>query len=124
MQSQLNKPLLVYDADCGFCRYWVKRWQHVTVDRINYAPYQDIASDFPDLPISAFEKSVKLILENGEILSGAEAVLRALNNRFFLWFYYNLPGFAPLSEIVYRFVAQNRTFFSAVTRLLWGTYSE
>ncbi len=121
MRSQQNKPLLVYDADCGFCRYWVKRWQHVTVDRINYAPYQEVASDFPEIPISAFEKSVKLILENGEVLSGAEAVLRALNSRILLWCYYNLPGFAPLSEIVYRFVANHRTFFSTITRCLWRT---
>lgn len=124
MQSKLNKPLLVYDADCDFCRYWVKRWQHVTEDRINYAPYQEVASDYPEIPISAFQQSVKLILENGKVLSAAEAVLKALNNRVLLWSYYNLPGFAPLSEVVYRFVAQNRTFFSAVTRRLWGTYSE
>ncbi|MDE0087578.1 MAG: hypothetical protein OXU23_17785, partial [Candidatus Poribacteria bacterium] len=43
MQSQVSKPLLVYDDDCDFCRYWIAQWQHVTQDRIDYAPYQEVA---------------------------------------------------------------------------------
>jgi predicted DCC family thiol-disulfide oxidoreductase YuxK len=124
MQSKISKPLLIYDGDCEFCRYWISRWQHVTKDRIDYAPYQQVATEFPEIPLSAFQTSVKLILENGEVFSGSEAVLRALNNRLLLWCYYSLPGYAPLSEAVYRFVARHRPFFSKVTRWLWRTHSE
>lgn len=119
MQSQVSKPLLVYDNDCDFCRYWIAQWQHVTHDRINYAPYQEVAQQFPEIPLSAFQSSVQLILENGKVFSGAEAVLYALNNRFFLWCYYNLLGFGRFSEAVYRFVAKHRSFFSKITRWLW-----
>ncbi len=124
MGSQINKPLLVYDGACDFCRYWIARWQHVTQDRIDYASYQQVTAEFPEIPISVFQTSVKLILENGQIFSGAEAVLRALDNRFLLWSYNNLPGFALLSEAVYQFVAKHRPFFSKVTRWFWKTHSE
>ena len=124
MQPQSSKPLLVYDNDCDFCRYWIAQWQHITGDRVEYAPYQEVAAEFPDIPLSAFERSVQLIFQNGTILSGAEAVLRALNNGLLLWCYYHLPGFAGVSEWAYRFVAQHRLFFSALTRWFWGTHTE
>ena len=124
MQSQSSKPLLVYDNVCDFCRYWIAQWQHITGDSIAYAPYQEVAAEFPDIPLSAFERSVQLIFQNGTILSGAEAVLRALNNGLLLWCYYHLPGFAGVSEWAYRFVAQHRLFFSALTRWFWGTHTE
>ncbi len=124
MQSRSSKPILVYDNACDFCRYWIARWQHVTGDRIDYAPYQEVASQFPEIPISAFENSVQLIQENGTVVGGAEAVLRALNRGFLLWCYYHLPGFAKVSETFYRLIAQHRPFFSAMTRWLWGTHTE
>ena len=124
MHPQSSRPLLVYDNDCDFCRYWIAQWQHATGDRIDYAPYQEVAAEFPEIPLSAFENSVQLILQNGTVLSGAEAVFRALNNGFFLGCYYHLPGFASVSEWVYRFVAQHRPFFSALTCWFWGTHTE
>lgn len=124
MQSNISKPILVYDNDCEFCRYWITQWQHITRDRIDYAPYQEVAHQFNEIQLSAFQSSVQLILENGEVFSGAEAVLRALDNRFFLWCYYKIPLFATLSEVIYRIVAQHRQFFSAMTRWFYGTHTE
>ena len=124
MQAQSRKPLLVYDNDCDFCRYWVAQWQHITRDRIDYAPFQAVASQFPEVPRAAFENSVQLIMEDGSVLSGAEAVLRALNNTVPLWCYDHLPGFANLSERIYSFIAQHRSFFSAVTRACCGRHTE
>ena len=124
MHPQSSKPLLVYDNDCDFCGYWIAQWQHVTGNRVDYAPYQEVAPQFPAIPLSAFESSVQLIQENGTVLSGAAAVLHALNSRCLLWCYAHLPGFASVSETVYRFIAQHRSFFSAMTRGLWGTHTE
>ena len=124
MHPQSSKPLLVYDNDCDFCRYWIAQWQHTTGDRIDYAPYQEVGAAYPEIPLSAFESSVQLILQNGTVLSGAEAVFRALNNGLLLWCYYHLPGFASVSAWVYRFVAQHRPFFSTLTRWFWGTHTE
>ncbi len=124
MHSHSSKPLLVYDNDCDFCRYWIAQWQHITGDRIDYAPYQEVASQFPDIPLSAYQSSVQLILENGTVFSGAEAVFRALDNGLLLWCYNRLPGFGIISESVYRLVAQHRPFFSLLTRWLCGTHTE
>jgi len=124
MNRHRSTPLLIYDNDCDFCRYWIAQWRYVTGDRVDYAPYQEVAAQFPEIPLSAFEASVQLILENGVVLSGAEAVLRALNNGWFLWCYYHLPGFARVAEAIYRFIAQRRRFFWAVTRWFWGTQAE
>ena len=124
MHPQSSKPLLVYDNDCNFCRYWVVQWQHTTGDRIDYAPFQEVAAEFPEIPLSAFENSVQLILQNGTVLSGAEAVFRALDNGLLLWCYYHLFGFGNVAEGTYRFIAQYRPFFSVLTRWLWGTHTE
>ena len=124
MHPQSSRPLLVYDNDCDFCRYWIAQWRHLTGDQIDYAPSQEVAAEFPEIPLSAFESSVQLILQNGTVLSGAEAVFRALNNGLLLWCYYHLPGFASVSEWSYRFVARHRPFFSALTRWFFGTHTE
>jgi len=78
MDKKLQKPLLVYDADCGFCIYWVDRWRKITGDKIDYAPYQEVASRFSSIPIKKFQKAAALILPSGKVLWGAKAVLRAL----------------------------------------------
>lgn len=117
----MPKPLLVYDGECDFCRYCIARWRHVTEKRIRYAPYQEVAAQFPQIPLSAFQNAVQLILPDGTVLSGAAAVFHAFGNRRILWCYENVPGFAPMTEGVYRFVARHRAFFSKVTRKFWKT---
>jgi len=124
MHSHSSKPLLVYDNACDFCRYWIAQWQHITGERIDYAPYQEVASQFPEIPLSVYESSVQLILEDGTVFSGAEAVFCALDNRVLCWCYDRLPGFARVSEGVYRLVAQHRPVFSALTRWFWGTHTK
>ena len=120
MHPQSSKPLLIYDNDCDFCRYWIAQWQHITGDRIGYAPYQEVAAEFPEIPLSAYENSVQLILQNSTVLSGAEAVFRALNNGLLLWCYYHLFGFKSVSEGTYRFVAQHRSVFLHTNALVLG----
>ena len=45
-----EKPLLVYDGNCGFCRLWIDRWRVITGDRLLYAPFQEAAEQFPQIP--------------------------------------------------------------------------
>jgi predicted DCC family thiol-disulfide oxidoreductase YuxK len=35
------KPLRVFDGDCNFCTLWVRRWQQMTGDSVDYLPAQD-----------------------------------------------------------------------------------
>ena len=58
------RPLLVYDGDCGFCTYWVRYWQQLTGDRVAYAPYQETAAQYPEIPVTAFQNAH--VIENFE----------------------------------------------------------
>src|SRR5712692_10008101 len=123
-----GKPLLIFDGECGFCRWWIERWKSITGGRLDYAPSQDVATRFPEIPGEAFEGSVQLVLPAGEVFEGAHAVFRSLalvpGRGGFLWLYRNLPGFAAVTEAGYRFIARHRTAGLAVTRALWGRRPE
>jgi predicted DCC family thiol-disulfide oxidoreductase YuxK len=121
-------PLVIYDGDCGFCRLWLARWQQIIGDRAEYAPYQQVAAEFPEIPIDNFRKAVHLIEPDGAIYSGAAAVFRLLRlapGKGWMWgLYEHVPGFAAVSAATYRFVAAHRPFFFRVTKLLWGEHVE
>src|SRR5262249_6259255 len=105
---------------------WVARWRRRTGDRLDVAPFQKVASDFPDIPIERFRRAVQLIEPDGRRSQGAEAVFRSLayapRGGAWLWCYARVPGFAPLSEGLYRFVADRRGLFTRLTEAMWGPH--
>jgi len=125
VSSPPAKPLLIFDGDCNFCGYWIGRWRQVTGDHVDYLPFQhpSIAERFPEIPRKRFDQAVQFIETDGRVYSGAEAVFRSLayGRQWPLWAYQRVPGVAPITEFAYRLVARHRTFFSFLTRLLWGT---
>ena len=48
-----DRPLLIYDGECSFCRFWVDDWKDLTGDRVAYAPFQEVADQFPEIPLAA-----------------------------------------------------------------------
>jgi len=128
LASPPERPLLVFDGDCGFCRYWIARWRRATGESVQYAPYQEVADRFPEIALQAFRAAVQLVEPDGSVTSGAEAAFAALarapRRRWLLWLYHRLPGAAWLADAVYRFVARHRLGFSRLTRLLWGVEVE
>src|ERR1035438_7954356 len=106
-----QRPVLVFDGHCSFCRIWVGYWQSLTGDRVEYVPYQTDAGRFPDVPVSEFQKAVQLF-DGGSRYSGAEAVSHLVASRpggaWALWMYQNVPGAGPVSEALYRFIAAQR----------------
>jgi predicted DCC family thiol-disulfide oxidoreductase YuxK len=125
-----KKPLLIFDGDCNFCTVWVRRWQHTTIDRVEYLPYQDpkVGVAFPELAHARFETAVHLIETDGSVYSGAEAAFRALahsdHEPLLLHWYERAPWFASITEGFYRYVASHRLLFSKLTRLAWGRHVE
>lgn len=119
-----DKPVLIYDGKCGFCKIWIQYWKTLTADAITYAASQDVGPDYPQIPAAAFSESVQLVTPSGEVLSGAHAVFETLasnpSRRWLLSFYYSLPGFAWITETAYRLVARHRNIFYWVTVLLFG----
>jgi predicted DCC family thiol-disulfide oxidoreductase YuxK len=118
------KPLLVFDGDCHFCRRWVERWRELTAGAVDYAPYQEAAARFPEIPSEAFQSAVHFIEQNGTVYRAAEAVFHSLKTvrggRWLLWGYEHVPGFAAVTETAYGLVARNRQAASFFTRLFWG----
>ena len=119
-----DRPLLVYDADCGFCVYWAHYWEKLTGDRVAYEPYQKAAVRYPDIPPEHFQRAVQYIAPDGKVASAAEASFLTLSHTyrkgFWLALYRKLPGFAPISECVYAFIASHRPAFHRLSLLLWG----
>jgi predicted DCC family thiol-disulfide oxidoreductase YuxK len=122
--------VVVFDGDCNFCRLWIRRWQAVTMELVDYEPLQSprLAARFTEVPASDLEKAVHLIDTDGSVYSGAEAAFRALahapHEHWLLDWYAHSTTFARISERVYGFTATHRRSFSFFTRLFWGAHVE
>jgi predicted DCC family thiol-disulfide oxidoreductase YuxK len=118
------RPLLAYDVDCQFCVYWARYWQKLTGDTVNYQPYQDVASRYPQVPLADFQRAVQYITQDGGRASAAEASFLTLSQApgkgFWLTLYRKLPGFAAVAEWFYAFIAAHRSACYRVSLLLWG----
>src|SRR6476659_8298800 len=123
-----QRPLLIYDGDCGFCVYWARYWQKLTGDRVEYRPYQEVAAQNPDIPQAEFQRAVQYIAPDGTRASAAEASFLTLSHAsgkgFWLYLYKHVPGFAPVAEWAYAFTAAHRPAFYRVSLLLWGRNHE
>ena len=118
-------PVLIFDGECGFCRYWVARWRHRTGDAVEYLPFQDptLAQRFPELPRERCARAVQLVQPDGRASEGARAVFETAalsGGRLALWTYEHVPGAAAVSERLYQIVADHRTLSSRLTAFLWG----
>jgi lipase maturation factor 1 len=119
-----DKPLLLFDGKCGFCRIWIQYWSALTGGRVDYAPSQEAGDRFPQIPRESFGQSVQLVMPAGEAIGGARGVFTTLTYAprmgWLLWLYHHLPGFAPVTEAMYRFIAAHRPFFYHLTRFTFG----
>ena len=123
----VERPLLIFDGDCGFCRRTVERIKEITGDRADYASSQEAGADFPSILPEEFAREVKLVETDGQVYGAAEAVLRLIFDAGKspwsgapLWAYRTVPGVRRASESGYHFVATHRTLFSTLVRWLWG----
>jgi predicted DCC family thiol-disulfide oxidoreductase YuxK len=122
-----TRPLLVFDGDCGFCRTWVTRWRRVVGERIAYEPFQAVSARFPNIPRARFRRAIQLIMPDGEVFEGAEAVFRTLamasdrpRHRRWLEVYQRVPGARPVFEWGYLWVAEHRPVLGRISHFLFG----
>ncbi|HEU0017492.1 MAG TPA: DCC1-like thiol-disulfide oxidoreductase family protein [Methyloceanibacter sp.] len=119
-----SRPLLIYDGDCDFCVYWARYWQKLTGDSVDYRPYQEVGADYPAISQAEFQRAVQYIAPDGQRASAAEASFLTLSHApgkaFWLRLYRHVPGFAPISELAYAFIAAHRSAFYRISLLLWG----
>jgi lipase maturation factor 1 len=112
-----DKPVLIFDGKCGFCSMWIEYWKQLPGDAVDYAASQDVGHEYPQIASDEFKKSVQLVLPNGEVFNGAEAVFRTLH--WEAW-YEKVPGVAAVTEWAYRLIAAHRDVFYWVTVVLFG----
>ena len=73
-----DRPLLIFDGDCSFCRVWVDTGSRSPQIELLYAPYQEVGDCFPDIPRQQLKAAVQLVLPDGKLFGGAHAVFRLL----------------------------------------------
>ncbi|MQA28409.1 MAG: DUF393 domain-containing protein [Luteitalea sp.] len=127
--SPPGHPVLIFDGECGFCRFWVAKWRHRTGNAVEYQPFQSsaVAERFPDVPRERSASAVQLVEADGRVFEAAEAVFRllaAVGARWPLRLYERAPGVRAITERAYRLIADHRDAAARVTILLWGRVSE
>jgi predicted DCC family thiol-disulfide oxidoreductase YuxK len=116
--------VLIYDAECPMCRasaLWLMRLS-LARRQLEILPCRASvrAERFPQVSEEACLTAMQLVLPDGRILSGADAVpelLRRIRGLGWLAAAFALPGMRPLARVVYGWIARNRMRIScAVTR--------
>ena len=106
---------LVYDADCPVCRAavdWVRR-NAALPDAFEYLPCrsEETRSRFPAVTESACLQAMHLVLHDGSILVGEQAlpeIVRRTRRYRRAAILFRLPGAGLLSRLLYRAFARRR----------------
>lgn len=116
---------MIWDGHCGFCRYWILYWSKLSGDRIEFLPFQERGDRFADVDELLFKQAARFIEEDGRIYSGPDAAYRSLYylGRWpFLHRAYQQGGlFRKVSDHLYQFIADHRSFFFKLSKMLFGS---
>lgn len=113
-QSGAVPAVVVYDGACPFCRRqvaWISaRDRHGAFE---FVPRQapGLLERFPILSVGDFDTGMRLVLPDGQVRVGADAVYaiaRRLRGWRWLALLYRVPGLHGLSRRLYAWVARNR----------------
>lgn len=121
--------MMVWDGECGFCKYWITNWKSKTDAQIDYRTLQEVAKQFKDIPLKEFKKASRLIEPDGAVYSGPDSAYRSFlyfkntNPPWHRWYsQYKLFSFP--SDHTYNFIAKNRSFMFSLTKLFFGRNPE
>ena len=115
MNAPASLAVLIYDAECPMCRasaLWLMRLAR-SMGKLEILPCRSElrAARFPEISESACLTAMQLVLPDGRVLAGADAVpelLRCIRGLGWLAGVFALPGMRPLGRRVYGWVARNR----------------
>ena len=106
---------LIYDGECAMCRasaLWLMR-RALSSGQLEILPCRASVrvQRFPQVSEQACLTAMQLVLPDGRILAGADAVPELLRRvRWWGWLaaVFALPGVRPLARRVYAWIARNR----------------
>lgn len=108
--------VVIYDADCGFCVDQVKRLRILAGEDFRFDPLQWHDEMTIGITQDELRRELKVILNNGEVYGGADAILRIVvaGRAWLRWALplYRLPGVRRLANYLYRLTARNRYWLS------------
>ena len=121
-----KRPMMVWDGECNFCKYWISIWKSKTGENISYETYQNVITDIPDIQEQFFEKAVRLIELDGRIFGGPDAAFRSMlyyKTPVGLWhrLYHRFWLFRKISDYGYKFVTEHRTFMLTLSKMMFGS---
>ncbi|HEX6212110.1 MAG TPA: DUF393 domain-containing protein [Methylomirabilota bacterium] len=115
MGQALASATLIYDAECSMCRasaLWIMR-RALSSGTLEILPCRSGVrrQRFPQVSEDACMTAMQLVLPDGRVLSGADAVpelLRRIRGWGWVAGVFALPGIRPLARRLYAWVARNR----------------
>jgi len=117
-----TRATLIYDGECGFCQgavAWIQ--PRSGPEDFEFLPCQDPerARRFPTMSREACMTAMQLVLPDGRVLPGEQAIpeiLKRLRGWRLLAALFRLPGTGFLARRVYAWVARNRYTISCAVR--------
>src|SRR5262245_26796514 len=108
-----ERPTIIYDGSCGFCRdsvEWVRRRDHA--GRFDFVAFQDAvrATRF-GIPVPILAAALHLVRADRMVFSGADAapeILRLLPRWRAVAWVFAVPGVLPIARRVYAWIAARR----------------
>ena len=111
--AKKNEPLVLYDADCGFCLGFVRRCGPLLVSHgFTLLPLQTPGlREQLGLSEAQLLAEMRLLQPDGGNFGGADALVEISRSYWWAWplrLFAILPGGRPLLRAVYRRIAANR----------------
>ena len=115
IQTPPETATLIYDAECAMCRasaLWLMR-RALSSGALEILPCRSGVRRmrYPQIADEACTAAMQLVLPDGHVLSGADAVpelLRRIRGWGWVAGLFALPGVRPVGRRVYGWVARNR----------------
>jgi len=118
----LDKGVVLYDGQCGFCSRWVRYW----AGTLAWRGFKIASLDEPwvaqkiKMPREELLTDIRLLTPSGALISGADVYLYVTRRIWWAWPFYaifSLPGFNRLVHVGYRWFARNRYCVSRAYKL-------
>lgn len=123
--SPEGKNWVLYDGDCGFCRWFIGHCQK-TLEKYGFytAPLQEqwVGERF-GLSEEVLLRDLRLLLDNGQTHQGADAYRYVMRRIWWAWPLYLItivPGLRYFVNRAYRVFADNRHRISSTCKLPSG----
>jgi predicted DCC family thiol-disulfide oxidoreductase YuxK len=111
--SPPDRPTLIFDGECGFCRDSVRVLQRSDREgRIAVVPFQDPTTEARfGIKLPTLAAAMHLVLPDGRVFAGADALPelgRLLPGKRWLTWLFAVPGVRPIARRVYARIAARR----------------